>query len=44
MCSAEIYGVPDCLVDVLCSFQVATVLVGGEDATPFEVRNSLRQG
>jgi len=39
--------VPDCLVDLLHSFydgMAATVSVGGEDATPFEVKNGLRQG
>ena len=46
-CVLQKYGVPDCLVDLLHSFydgMAATVSVGGEDATPFEVRNILRQG
>ena len=46
-CVLQKYGVPNCLVDLPCSFHdgmAATVLVGGEDATPFEVRNGLRQG
>ena len=46
-CVLQKYGVPDCLVDLLHSFHdgmAATVLVGGEDATPFEVRNGLHQG
>ena len=41
------YGVPDSVVDLVSSFHdgmVATVAVSGEEAPPFEVRNSLRQG
>jgi len=42
-CVLQKYGVPDCLVDLLHSFHdgmAATVSVGGEDATPLEVKPS----
>jgi len=45
-CVLQKYDVPNCLVDLLCSFHdrmAATGLVGGEDAIPFEVKNGLRQ-
>ena len=46
-CALWKYGVPDSLVDLVCSFHdgmVATVAVSREEALPFEVRNGLRQG
>jgi len=39
--------VPDCVVDLVRSFHdgmVATMAVSEEEASPFEVRNSLHQG
>ena len=46
-CPLQKYGVPDCLIDLVCSFHdgmVTTVAVGGEEAPPFQVRNGLCQG
>ena len=46
-CALRKYGVPDCLVDLVRSFHdgmVASVVVGGEQAPSFQVRNGLRQG
>jgi len=46
-CVLQKYGVPDCLVDLLRFFHdgmAATVSVGGEDTTPFEIKNGLHQG
>ena len=46
-CALQKYGVPNCLVDLARSFHngmVASVVVGGEAAPSFQVRNGLRQG
>ena len=39
-CALRKYDVPDCLIDLVCSFHdgmVATLAVGGEEAPPFQV-------
>ena len=46
-CTLRKYGVLDCLVDLVRSFHdrmVASVVVGGEAAPSFQVRNGLHQG
>jgi len=46
-CGLQKYGVPDCVVELVRSFHdgmVATVVVSGEKAPPFEVKNGLCQG